>query len=235
VKVETVFFDAGGVLVHPSWNIFADLIGEHGFDADPARLADAELRCAREMDDGALIARTDDKGRVGVFFRRTAELAGIDVGAAGWEAAMDAVLAWHRSHNLWGNVPDDVLPTLDALLSRGKRLLVLSNAGGTVRAKLARVGLSSRFLHILDSHEEGVEKPDPRFFRIGLARSGALPETTVHIGDFFHVDVIGARGAGLRAVLLDRAGLHPDRDVPRIRRLTELAPLLDAWEGQPRS
>ena len=56
---------------------------------------------------------------------------------------------------------------------RGRfRLGVVSNANGTVRAKLARVNLARFFETIVDSHEEGIEKPDPRLFQIALARMG---------------------------------------------------------------
>jgi FMN phosphatase YigB (HAD superfamily) len=67
-----------------------------------------------------------------------------------------------------------------------------------------------------------VEKPDPRFFRIALERSGASPESTIHVGDLYYVDVVGARNAGLRGVLLDEANLRPDADCPRVRSLDHL-------------
>ena len=75
---------------------------------------------------------------------------------------------------------------------------------------------------LLDSHDEGVEKPDPRFCEIALERSGARRESTIHVGDLYHVDVEGARAAGLRGVLLDEAGLYPDVDCPRVQSLEEL-------------
>jgi putative hydrolase of the HAD superfamily len=107
---------------------------------------------------------------------------------------------------------------------------VVSNANGALRAVLERVGLSPFFHVALDSQEEGVEKPDPRIFQIALARCGAEPATTLHVGDFYHVDVEGARAAGLRAVLLDAAGLYADCDCPRVPSLTALA---HALEGGP--
>ena len=79
---------------------------------------------------------------------------------------------------------------------------------------------------LLDSHDEGVEKPDPRYFDIALERSGARRETTIHVGDLYHVDVVGARNAGLRGVLLDEAGLYPDADCPRVSSLTEFVDLV---------
>jgi putative hydrolase of the HAD superfamily len=83
---------------------------------------------------------------------------------------------------------------------------------------------------VLDSADEGVEKPDPRFFEIALARSGARQETTIHVGDLYHVDVVGARRAGLRGVLLDEANLRPDADCPRVGSLDELAERIAAGE-----
>ena len=115
-----------------------------------------------------------------------------------------------------------MLPALAALRARGLRMVVVSNANGTLRAHLDRLGLTPRFDFVLDSADEGVEKPDPRFFEIALERSGAVRETTIHVGDLYYVDVVGARAAGLRGVLLDEGNLRPDADCPRVRSLDEL-------------
>jgi FMN phosphatase YigB (HAD superfamily) len=48
----------------------------------------------------------------------------------------------------------------------------------------------------------------------------------LHVGDFYEIDVRGARGAGIPAVLLDASGLSADRDCPRVSSLMELANLL---------
>ena len=63
-----------------------------------------------------------------------------------------------------------------------------------------------------------------------MERSGARKETTIHVGDFYHVDVVGARNAGLRAVLLDEAGLYTDADCPRVRSLPELVTRIEAGD-----
>jgi putative hydrolase of the HAD superfamily len=90
------------------------------------------------------------------------------------------------------------------------------------------VGLTRYFDVVLDSADWGVEKPDPRLFRLAVERSGAVPATTAHVGDLFHVDVAGARAAGLReGVLLDAAGLYADVDCRRIRTLDELVPVIE--------
>jgi putative hydrolase of the HAD superfamily len=67
-----------------------------------------------------------------------------------------------------------------------------------------------------------VEKPDPRLFEIALDRSGARRDTTIHVGDLYQVDVVGARAAGIRGVLLDQPGLYERVDCPRVRSLADL-------------
>ena len=80
---------------------------------------------------------------------------------------------------------------------------------------------------LFDSCDEGVEKPDPRFFHIALDRTSSRPETTVHVGDLYHVDVVGARAAGIGAILLDAAGLYDGCDCPRVRTLNGLVEQLE--------
>jgi putative hydrolase of the HAD superfamily len=48
----------------------------------------------------------------------------------------------------------------------------------------------------------------------------------MHVGDLFHVDVLGARRAGIQAVLLDPHRLYEDFDARRITSLAELIPAL---------
>ena len=92
-----------------------------------------------------------------------------------------------------------------------------------------RVGLTPHVDEILDSHDFGVEKPDPRLFHLALAASGTDAATTVHVGDFLHIDVVGARAAGLaEAVLFDVAGLYDDADCPRVRQLGALVEFVAA-------
>lgn len=52
---------------------------------------------------------------------------------------------------------------------------------------------------------EGIEKPDPRIYKIALERAGNIaPEETLHIGDSIRKDYIPAKSVGMQAILLDR-------------------------------
>jgi putative hydrolase of the HAD superfamily len=104
---------------------------------------------------------------------------------------------------------------------------VISNANGTVREKLRRVGLLEFFETVLDSAEEGIEKPDPRIFHAAVKRTGARMEQSLYVGDMYHIDVAGARAAGMEVVLLDPAGLHHDKPVRRVADLPGLVSSID--------
>ena len=84
------------------------------------------------------------------------------------------------------------------------------------------------FETVVDSHVVGVEKPDPAIFGIALSRMKAEPGSTVYLGDVPSVDILGARAAGLTAVLLDRHGLYPDADAPRLTSIAEFPGWLSA-------
>jgi putative hydrolase of the HAD superfamily len=103
------------------------------------------------------------------------------------------------------------------------RLVVVSNSDGTVEDGLASLGLRELVHGVVDSAVVGAEKPDPAIFRYALDLAGTEPDRTLHVGDLFSVDVLGARAAGLHAVLLDPYGDWDDVDCPRAPDLQSLA------------
>lgn len=223
--LETVFLDAGGVLVYPNWTRISDALRIRGVEVDPSALARAELLAKKTIDVRQTIATTNDAGRGWLYFNLIFEHAGVPAGLA-VDHALEELHAYHQTSNLWEFVPPPVMPALAALRSRGLKLTIVSNANGKLRVLFDRLALAGCVDCLLDSHDEGVEKPDPRFFEIALQRSGARRETTIHVGDLYHVDVEGARAAGLRGVLLDEGDLYPDVDCPRVRSLPELVTLI---------
>lgn len=225
MTLETLFLDAGGVILYPNWQRVSDTLAKHGVTVTADALAHADPRARRQLDDTHTIGTTTDASRGWLFFDLILEHAGVARSDATAEALRE-LHEYHTASNLWEYVPPGVPPALRELRGMGLRLVVVSNANGTLRTHMHRVGLAGYFDHVLDSADEGVEKPEPRFFEIALERSGAAKESTVHVGDLYHVDVIGARNAGLRAVLLDEADLRPDADCPRVRSLGELVSLV---------
>ena len=72
----------------------------------------------------------------------------------------------------------------------------------------------------------GAPKPDPRAFLAACAGLGEPPDAVLYVGDEPETDVLGARSAGLSAVLLDRYGTAPPEETAVIRSLAELPAFL---------
>ena len=213
------------MLVFPNWDRVSGMFARHGIRVSADALRAAEPKAKFAIDEAYQVASTTDADRGGRYFNLVLDGAGV-ARSPDREAALADVYAYHMQHNLWEHVPDHVRPAIEALRARGVRLAVASNANGVLQRMFDRVGLTSYFDAVCDSCVEGIEKPDPRFFRIVLARCGGRPETAVHVGDLYHVDVEGARAAGLHAVLLDPHDLYAGYAVERIRSVAEVAEII---------
>ena len=226
-SVDVLLLDAGGVLVRPNFARVAQALQARGVEVGADALAAAEPLAKKDLDRPPSPGLATDRERGWLYFNLVLDHAGVARSAATDGALVD-LKAWHDRQNLWEDVPAGVRESLLRFRAAGLRLAVVSNANGTVQALFDRLGLAGAFDAILDSQVEGVEKPDPRLFERALARLGASREAAVHVGDIYHVDVVGARAAGIRPVLLDSDGLYPDADCPRVGSLAELADHLAA-------
>lgn len=223
--ITHLFFDAGGTLVFPNFALISERLATRGQRIPPRELEQSEQKARYLLDNPEVIRASTDHSRWMMYFEAIFRECGVtDLPLV--RSTLAELEAIHRTSNLWEVVPPDVPPALEALRAK-YHLAVISNANGTVREKLRRVGLLGYFDLVLDSHEEGVEKPDPRIFQAALERTGARAEESMYIGDMYHIDVAGARAAGMHVVLLDPADLHHDKPVRRIRGLGALASSID--------
>lgn len=121
---------------------------------------------------------------------------------------------------------DDSLPALHRLAAR-LPLAALTNGNACIR----RIGLDSHFVFSLGAREHGAAKPEPSIFLAACERLGCAPEEVLHVGDDPHMDVIGARRAGLRAAWINRRGeawSQPERPDIEITTLLDLVDWVDA-------
>jgi putative hydrolase of the HAD superfamily len=221
LRIQTLLLDAGGVLVLPNWRRVSETLRRYGVEADVAGLRAAEPAVKFAIDSFVGVSTSSDAKRWGDYLEGVLKTAGVPLDGSALEALRE-IRRYHAENNLWEEVPDDVVPALERIRELGLTIAVASNANGTVQRAFDRLGLSEYFDVVCDSHFEGVEKPQPRFFEIVLERCGGRRETTLHVGDLYHVDVVGARNSGLDAVLLDRHDQYAGFDVERIRTLGEL-------------
>ena len=115
---------------------------------------------------------------------------------------------------------EDVMPALKVLTDRKLALGLISNADRDVSPLLEKLGILSLLKVRLTSQEAGVSKPHPDIFRLGVKRMGITPDEALYVGDQWVVDVQGARGAGLRSLLLDRGGYF--EEVPSSEKIDSL-------------
>lgn len=222
--LDTILFDAGGTLVHVDYARVADLAERHGVAIDPARMPEGDARARLGVDARlrrVAAHRDADARRVGGYFEDL--LLGAGVAPAHARTLAPHIHEAHQTDNLWRVPFADAARVLEVLRGAGFAIAVVSNADGRARALLDEVGLTRHLDYVLDSHEEGVEKPDPEIFRRALGRSGTEPERALYVGDIYSVDVVGARAAGLAPCLLDPLGHYADADCPRVANLSELA------------
>ena len=137
------------------------------------------------------------------------------------EEAFDAFIQARNEVDLY----DDVLPALEQL-HRRYRLFTASNGN----ADLAKIGLAHFFERTIAARHVGALKPDPAIFHKVIEGTDLQASEVVYVGDDPHLDVEGARGAGMQAIWVDRQGVQwPAEIAPpahTIRSLTELVRLL---------
>jgi putative hydrolase of the HAD superfamily len=139
---------------------------------------------------------------------------------------VDAVIAAYNQTDNWRPFPD-VAPSLDALRRPGRTVGVVSDWSTHLPTLLDALDLRRRLDFVLVSALAGTAKPSARLYHQALDTAGVAPHEALMVGDSYAADVLGARAAGMDAVLLDRQGSHPPVDVPVIRSLAELAELID--------
>ena len=109
---------------------------------------------------------------------------------------------------------------IDRAKTGGWQVGVVSNWSYALEALLGDLGL--RPDAVLCSAVEEAEKPSEVLFLRALERLGARAKGSLHVGDSFDNDVVGARSVGVEPVLLERSGPGTRRDVRSVRCLTEL-------------
>jgi putative hydrolase of the HAD superfamily len=118
---------------------------------------------------------------------------------------------------------DDVTPALDSLKKRNLALGLISNIERDMTATLKELGLSSKLDIVVTSQDSGFTKPQPEIFQYALQRAAVKPAEAIYVGDQYQVDILGARGAGMKGILLDRGNYYQEiTDCPRIQSLAEV-------------
>jgi len=225
--VDAIFLDVGNTLVSMDFALLCDVLATHGVSGTPEMLARAEAATRPAL--SRFLAAPARAGWHDTFtFYIDGMLARLGGVAAGTRDVLAPRLAVEirakiPTQRLWSAVLPGVPEALAQLRAAGLTVVAVSNSDGTVEQGLETFGLRQYLHHVVDSAVVGAEKPDVAIFHHALALAGAAPERTLHVGDLYAVDVLGARAAGLHALLLDPHGDWTDVDCDVVADVPALA------------
>jgi putative hydrolase of the HAD superfamily len=225
-QLKAVLFDVDFTLARPGPELGPEgyvRVGErHGLRLDPAH-----YEAARDAALGDLRRHPELEHDDEIWFRFTERIVrgmGGDADSA-YDCAVEITRGWERHENF--ELYDDAVPVLAELRAAGLRIGLVSNSARDVREFARHHGLDVDAG--ISSFHHGRTKPHASIFRAVLDLLGVEPAEAVMVGDTIADDIEGALALGLRAILLDRDGRHPDFE-PRIQTLNDLLPIL-----QPRA
>jgi putative hydrolase of the HAD superfamily len=212
--IRAVVFDVDFTIARPGPDLgpegYARLGERYGLTLDPARYEDARKAALATLERHPELEHDEE---IWVLFTQRI----IDgMGGAGdsYGFALEMTRAWEHAHHF--DLFDDVLPSLQDLRSRGLKLGLLSNTARDLDVFAEHHGLDVDA--VLTSRQHGKTKPHESIFRRVLELLDVAPGEAAMVGDTVEDDVEGARAVGMRAVLLDRDGRHPEIE----DRLTDL-------------
>lgn len=232
--IKAIFFDFYNTLVRfwpPLDEIQQASCREMGLRVSKAGInrgyAVADVYFNRENENNPLGLRSEEE-RLNFFARyeqiilETAGLSvSLDLARRIWKLAMSVPKDF---------VPfEDTRPALASLKEQGYRIGVLSNLRRDMQELFRRMNLNPYLDFGITSAEVGAEKPNAPIFLAALERAGVEPRQAVYVGDQYRSDVLGARAAGLHAVLIDRDEWQGEiQDCVKIRSMSELPDLLSS-------
>jgi putative hydrolase of the HAD superfamily len=210
---HAVFFDVGGTLFESrpgAPEVYATVLSRMGRRVRPDEVAPVFQRVWSELTqlhprglDRYHGFKGSEREWWGEFVRRVLDELGH---RAPWESALTQLMDAFANPELWHVFPE-VAEVLGRLRSHDVRLAVVSNWDSRLPVLLERLHLAGSFDEVLVSALEGVEKPGTEIFHRAAMRLGLEPACCLHVGDSPLDDYRGAESAGMRAVLVDRAGI----------------------------
>ena len=207
--LRAVLFDVDFTLFRPGPELGPEgyrRVGErHGLTLDPDRYAEARIASIETLSRERDLVHDEE---VWVAFTEQIVL-GMGGDPSGARAcAVDMVREWERHDNF--ALYEDALPALEVLRGHGLKVGLVSNGQRDLAEFVEHHRLEVDA--IVGSRTHGRIKPHPSIFVAALDLLDVEPGQAAMVGDSYEDDIAGARALGLRAILLDRDGLHPDED-----------------------
>jgi len=230
--LKLITFDAAGTLIDHKW----DPAGIARSAAKACGMSVAELDARRVYDDVASkhraklveLERLGERSAIDALWQRQVadwlQQVGCDPSRAPEVLREFRRRAFGPESHVFA-LYDDALPALASCKRNGTVVGVISNWDHTLHTVLKNLGIAEEFDFVIASLEFGFEKPDERIFAEALERAGADADASLHVGDDYNDDFVGATNAGWAALLIDRSR-PADFDTGRISSLTQVMELV---------
>lgn len=216
--LRALFLDAGNTLVFPSYERTLAPLHSRGISVTREQIRDAERAARRFRDAHASLesAADADHRYWDIYYDHLLSTMGLRSA----ELQAELVAAARVSMN-WRRIEPDTCEILLRLRKVVKTGLI-SNSDGHIAELIGEVGLADCFDSITDSSRVGFQKPDRRIFEAALESLGVAAAEAMYVGDVYSIDYLGARNAGMQAMLLDAYGVYCRNGVPRVESLCVL-------------
>jgi putative hydrolase of the HAD superfamily len=209
MTLRAVLFDVDFTLARPGPALgpegYVIAGARHGLTLDPARFDAARDAALEHLERHPELDHDDE-----IWFAFTERIV-LGMGGeqpASYACAVDITRGWelHENFELYA----DTVPVLDELRRAGLKIGLLTNSSRDVDAFARHHGLEVDAA--VGSLHHGKTKPHASIFRAVLELLDVEPADAVMVGDTVADDIDGARAIGMRAILVDRLGRHPDFD-----------------------
>jgi len=228
--IRAVFFDWFNTLANyepPREKLESQALQGLGINAPPSVLKRGLLIADRDYFEENTISpirqrSPEEQAKVYTRYQKTVLTeAGIDVAEEMLLKIMNRLQELYRGMTFV--LFDDVLSTMKTLKEQNLTLGLLTNLQRDIDPICEKLGVRAYLDFTVTSAEAGADKPKPPIFLLALERAGVNASETIHVGDQYKLDVVGARGVGISPILIDRDNVYPEiNDCPRICNLTEL-------------
>lgn len=223
VNFNTIFFDIGNTLFFYNYEFLRDLLTERfGMSVSTKELREKHEATKRSLVADKLFNLPHDE-LWWEAYRRWLKSVGAEEDQI--KPISEAIRNHPFRHMFWSRTEEGTKEMLDWFRERGFKLGVISNAEGQIRRLIEHAGLGDRFDVIVDSGVVGFVKPDERIFKHAMERMNASPDSSIHVGDIFDIDVVGAKKAGLTPILVDPNELHEKPECITVKRAVDLPKL----------
>jgi len=222
-NIETISFDCGGTLYHETKGdyIFCqEALAELGYSLDVNKVREAWEKARNWW--------LSEKAKTGRIWNNHARVDMIKKIASNLGIDSPRKVAVKLSNLIVERLEiqaySDAEPTIKVLKQKDFKVIAVSNVSSKKNLKkyLSKAGLIDYFDILIASGSVGYEKPSPEIFRIASEKCKTPLHFMLHVGDKYEEDYLGAKAAGINAVLIDRKGIYKNKECKKISKLTEI-------------